>query len=88
MNCEVQSGSGLSFNDQGNGCYEFEDNNSLNGKYSAMFFTVYFETGYVDGEGDNLIHTQSSGPLVRPNNLPFAGTCTEASCDLTGIDKV
>ena len=88
MNCEVQSGSGLNFNDQGNGCFEFEDNNSLNGKYSAMFFTVYFETGYVDGEGDNLIHTQSSGPLVRPNNLPFAGTCTESSCDLTGIDKV
>ena len=58
------------------------------GEYSAMFFTVYFETDYLSTDGENLVHTQSSGPLVRPNTLPFEGTCTKDSCDLEGITKV
>ena len=55
---------------------------------SAMFMTIAFETEYESPDGDSYDYMQSTGPLVRPNTLPFAGTCVDnQNCDLSSIDR-
>ena len=103
-NCQNDNNGGSSFTCSGHeangiamsgvlnepGCYYFEDVNTLpEGKYSAMWVSVTFETDYEDIDGEKLTWVQSSGPLVRPNTYPF-DLCdwSEEQCDITGLDIV
>ena len=89
-NVEIVCGDGAYvMTELGNACFGFEDTHVLaNGEYSAMFMTIAFETEYESPDGDNYDYMQSTGPLVRPNTLPFAGTCVDnQNCDLSSIDR-
>ena len=89
FNCELDES--IKLIDLGDECYGFEDLNTLEaGKYSAVFLTVSFEMeDYKSPDGDDYEYMQSTGPLVRPNTLPFAGTCDDnQNCNLDGINLV
>lgn len=89
MVCQGHEQNGISVKDIGEGCYEFEDSTQLDeGRYTAMWFSVEFKTEYLDPEGSQYGYVQSTGPLVRPNTLPFDHCQDSSDVELTGLGKV
>ena len=88
LECFDHQDNNISVSDVGGGCFEFTDNNSLpNGRYSAMWLTAEFQTNYQNRDGENYVFKQSSGPLIRPNTMPFSICSSIDDCDLTGVGR-